>query len=188
MGWRKWGVRGLIVLAICAGALTGVAPNIVLASQNSYYVAARDAYLRGKTSGDLQTEANAYADAVDNVSRAVAYENRPEHLVLASLIYRSKGGTAYAKEYFNRADRLLKMRLASEPNDIGSHLDCAILYCAGDARFWPNAGEYRASAVMHADRVIELAQKSAWESICSTPCCAYKKSPPQMRRAQAPTL
>ncbi len=98
-----------------------------------------------------------YAEAIGAIAQAVALEpENPDYLLLASQIYRGKGGVSYAKSYFSRAEAVLKKRIAQRPDSVRANLDYAILCYAGDARYWPEQEVYQKRARKYADKVIAL--------------------------------
>ncbi|MBP3690730.1 MAG: hypothetical protein J6I74_05335 [Schwartzia sp.] len=115
------------------------------------------AYSDGKRAGQANVRNEKYAEAINAISRATALQpDNTDVLLLASQIYRSKGGAAFAKEYFIRAESILIARIAASPKDIGANLDYAIACYAGDSRFRDNYDSYRKIAYQHADEVIRL--------------------------------
>ena len=117
-------------------------------------------YEARKALAELQ-RGEAYAKAIAGISLAATLE--PENvdiLLLASQIYRGKGGISYAKDYFAKAEKILLARIEDNPEDIGALLDYAIICRAGDARYWPNAKEYQGKAEKAADQVIKLCRRT----------------------------
>ena len=75
--------------------------------------------------------------------------------MLASQIYRAKGGIPYAKEYFSRAKDLLEKKLAENPNADDVELKYAIICYSGDVRYWPEYKTYKHEAESCADKIID---------------------------------
>ena len=114
-------------------------------------------YARARQSLAEPMRSNAYADAVAAVSRATAAEpDNADYLILASQIYRGKGGLSYAKDYFVRAEKIILDKMAENPDNIGLCLDYAIICRAGDVRFWKDADKYQKKAETYADKVIKF--------------------------------
>ena len=102
-----------------------------------------------------------YAEAIGAIAQATALEpENVDYLLLASQIYRGKGGIPYAKEYFSRAENILQEQLLTQPDSIDANLEYAILCYAGDVRYWPDYDSYREKAKKHAEHVISLYKKA----------------------------
>ena len=143
---------------MAATALKTETSDIPLKRQTyQLFISALRNYMHGhfaKTESDR--EAN-YEESARAISQAA--KQKPEDtdiLILASQIYRSKGDIAEAQRYFSLTEPLLLYRLAKEPNDIGAHLDYAIVCYAGEPSFGKNADAYRKKAKEHAKCVIQL--------------------------------
>lgn len=163
----KWLVLFLLVLPqyVLAAEHTAVEeaplPNAQVLESRELFMAAWQNYTYGRATLAEPVRSNSLAEAIATISKAVALEPKNvDYLVLASQIYRSKGGLADAKNYFSRAEDALTEKLAANPNDIGAHLDYAILCTAGDARYWKDSAVYKKKAIPHADKVIELCAKN----------------------------
>lgn len=127
--------------------------------------AACDAYRRARAAEAADVRGEAYAEAI----RAVGYaaELAPddaEVLLLASQIYRGKGGLSYARRYFERAEAVFLARLAERPKDAGAHLDYAIACYAGVPRFEAKYGAYAAKAEQYAGTALKLCGAPAGRS------------------------
>ncbi len=119
------------------------------------------AYSDGKRASQANVRNEKYAEAINAISRAAILQpDNTDVLLLASQIYRSKGGIAYAKEYFARAESILIAQIAASPKDIGAYLDYAIACYAGDVRFKDNYDAYWKIAYQYADEVIRLVEQS----------------------------
>ncbi len=128
--------------------------------KDSAFACAYDAYFTAKTIDDAQKKSEAYAEAIRKINAAVMQdEDDVDALFLASQIYRGKGGVAYAKNYFKRAEGVILEDLEKYPGKIDAHLYCAVLYYAGDVRFWEDYKVYRDKAVFHAKTVLKLCEK-----------------------------
>ncbi|MBR3624168.1 MAG: hypothetical protein IKN43_12570 [Selenomonadaceae bacterium] len=157
MGWRKYLVGSLLALMPCVVSANSLG--------NSDYTAAYEAYNRAKTATSLKVSTDAYADAISLVAKAVTKEpERFDYLVLASLIYRGKGGASYAQNYFLQAEKVIRAQIAADPNDIEAHLNYAILCYAGDGQFSQKALYYRREAQKEANLVVRLCQKALKEN------------------------
>ena len=122
---------------------------------------AYESYIEARKSPKSQ-QSELYAKAISAISRATAIEpNNISYLILASQIYRAKGGMPYAKEYFSRAQSLMEEQLAIQPNNIYVNLQYAIVCYSGDVRYWQNYDKYNHEATRYANKVIYLSDKSS---------------------------
>ena len=113
-------------------------------------------YHRAKASDSLGVQSEAYADAIRDISKACALEpQNAESLLLAAQIYRSKGGSSYAKDYFSRAEKILRERMEAAPNDAHANLDYAIACLAGEGHF---SEEYQKQGKKALAKVIRLCE------------------------------
>lgn len=142
----------------------GVKPAAEQAQQDFYSEAslaecfkAQNAYWQAKRAADERTKSAYYAEAIAAVAKATALEpENADYCLLASQIYRGKGGIPYAKKYFTQAESILKQRLAQKPKDIFANLDYAVLCYAGDVRFWQEYADYQKQAQQYARTVLLL--------------------------------
>ena len=159
MRWKKWAVIGLAAVEAFVFNITAYAEANF--EGNGYYLAAYKAYNRAKKAANFKESTDAYAEAISCVSRAV--EENPDnfdYLVLASLIYRGKGGAAYAQNYFLRAENIINERVKENPTDIESRINRAILYYAGDGQFSDKAYKYSKEALKEANVIVNLCQQA----------------------------
>ncbi len=120
------------------------------------FVSAYQSYNKAKTSDSLGIQSEAYAEAIRDISKACQMEPaNVEYLMLASQIYRSKGGSSYAKDYFSRGERILQNRLEQESYSVSANLDYAIACLAGEGHF---SKEFRKKGEKSLDRVIKLCE------------------------------
>lgn len=114
------------------------------------YCAAKNAMIAGMRS-------ESYEKAIYNINEAVVNGgNKPEVLLLASRIYRGKGGVSYAKNYFSKASAIYLEDVFRYPESIEANLKAAILLYAGDVRYWETYNESRKKAEAFADKVFDL--------------------------------
>lgn len=126
------------------------------------YGKAFTAYNEGKMIRDVGKRSEKYAEAIGAISEAASIEpENTEILILASSVYRAKGASKMAIDYFARAEATLLARLAREPEHIGANLDYAIISFAGEPRFGDGYAAWRKKAKKYADRVIKLTKKPA---------------------------
>ena len=137
-----------------------VAASPRLTEARELFQQAYAAYSKARPMTALGAGSEPYAEAIDAITRAIALEpENVDYLLLASQIYRGKGGISSAKEYFNRAEAVLLDHLSADPDSIDANLDYAILCYAGDVRYWANYSTYLKKAKKHADRVLSLCNK-----------------------------
>ena len=86
-----------------------------------------------------------------------------EALLLASRIYRHKGGISFAKTNFSKAAAIYLERAMQQPESIQANLHAAIILYAGDVRYWDSYNDSRKNAVAYADKVIFLCKKEKSE-------------------------
>lgn len=106
----------------------------------------------------LETEAwkrsQFYADAVNNVSKIVVTESdNGEAFLLASRIYRAKGGASYAERYLKQADGIFYHVAQTNPQSISANLDYAV-FCF--ATSLPSSPDQEKKALVYADKTIQL--------------------------------
>ena len=120
------------------------------------FMDAYHSYHRAKLSTSLSVQSEAYADAIRDISKACTIEPKNvEYLMLASQVYRSKGGSSYAKDYFARAEKILRERIDASPDDVHANLDYAIACLAGEGRF---SKEYQKKGEKTLDKTIRLCE------------------------------
>ncbi len=114
-------------------------------------------YCTAKNSMAADVRSNAYANAINSINEIlIADEERPDDLLLASRIYRGKGGVSYAKNYFAKASAIYLDDVLRYPESIEANLAAAIILYAGDVRYWDTYSDSQKKAVAYADRVLEL--------------------------------
>ena len=135
-----------------------------LAAQE-FFQQAYAAYCTAKPMTALGAGSEPYAEAISAIAQATTLEpENVDYLLLASQIYRGKGGISYAKEYFSRAESILQEQLLAQPDSIDANLEYAILCYAGDVRYWPDYDSYREKAKKHAEHVIALYKRADQKS------------------------
>ncbi len=165
MNLRKY----VVILAISLMSAAPFAAAEVYGEESANYTAAYESYIKAKKATNLKESSDAYAEAISYVSRAV--EEKPDnfdYLVLASLIYRGKGGASYAQSYFLRAEKIINEKIKENPTDIESRINRAILCYAGDGQFSDKAYKYRKEALKEANIVVNLCHKALKQVPTST--------------------
>ena len=128
-----------------------------IASVNSYSQA-NSTYMEAMTLADKVQRTEKLNASVDFInSYLVDNPDSVKGLVLASEIYRARGGRSYAVKYNERAKFTLKKYII-ESNDIHSMLDYAILCSAGDDRYADSSAENKDFAQKQAKIIIQLCQ------------------------------
>ncbi len=117
---------------------------------------------KNSQSADMRSEA--YANAIKYINQALytAEENAGTYL-LASRIYRGKGGVSYAKDYFTRAAGIYLEDAIQNPESIQANLNAAIVLYAGDVRYWDSYEQSKENAWKYAEKVLELCKKETNE-------------------------
>lgn len=123
--------------------------------------AALAAYKEARTTTDKQVANSKFTEAIKNINIAagIAPENA-EYQLLASQIYRYRGGLSYAKNYFSRACELYETQLKEYPDSITLNLQYAIACYAGDARYYPDYDDYKSRAYLHARQTLKLLEEN----------------------------
>lgn len=120
---------------------------------NKYFQAA-------KLSENASEKSNNFADAVKFINEALQLEpDNCDFAILASQIYRGKGGISYAKSYFQRAERILGENLKIYPEGIDTNLDYALVCAAGDMRYTSEYADYQEKAKRTAEKVLDLCEQ-----------------------------
>lgn len=136
-----------------------IAINPCKAEAVAAFKEANEYFVKGKLSTDAQDKSIQYGEAIRCVNEALQYEpDNCDLALLASQIYRSKGGIAYAKSYFQRAERILGENLKAHPDGIDINLDYALALVAGDSRYLANYSEYVDKGKLAAEKVLELCE------------------------------
>ncbi len=117
-----------------------------------------------KNSATADNRSEAYANAIQYISEANNSEKEsPDALLLASRIYRHKGGLSYARNYFSRAAAIYLNAAIQQPESIQSNLDAAIILYAGDIRYWDSYEQSKKNAWDYADKVLTLCKNAKTE-------------------------
>lgn len=120
---------------------------------NKYFQAA-------KLSENASEKSVNFAEAVKFINEALQLEpDNYDFAVLASQIYRGKGGISYAKSYFQRAERILGENLKIYPDSIDTNLDYALVCAAGDMRYTSEYADYQKKAKLAAEKVLDLCEQ-----------------------------
>lgn len=151
--------------------------NLIEGNASLLAVNAYDNYVSAKSTDNAADRSIYYGNAIRDINAALKKEpHNSDYLIIASQIYRAKGGLSYAKDYFRRSEAIILEKLAKNPDDIIANLDYATMCYAGDVRYWPEYNEYTKKAKEYAKKVIELSkQKTSSENIKSQylRCRAY---------------
>lgn len=120
-----------------------------------------------KNSRITSEQSDAYANAIKYISDVTSeQESPPSAFLLASRIYRHKGGISYAKNYFTKAAAVYLDEVMQKPGSVKANLDAAIILYAGDVRYWDTYNDSKQKAFAYADKVLELYKnKKAEKSI-----------------------
>ena len=122
---------------------------------------------KNSSAADVQSEA--YAKAIQYISAATTAPSAPpEAFLLASRIYRHKGGASYAKNYFTRAAAVYLDEAMQQPESIEMNLKAAIVLYAGDVRYWDSYEQCKKNAWSYADTVLVLCKKAKVEKNLTT--------------------
>ena len=118
------------------------------------------AYEKARTTTDKQVANAKYTEAIKQINLAlVAAPEIAEYKLLASQIYRSRGGLSYARNYFSKACALYEQQLKEYPESITLNLQYAIACYAGDARYYPDYNEYKIRSYLYANQTLKLIEK-----------------------------
>ena len=122
--------------------------------------AALSAYEAAMTATDKQLANINYIEAIKNINVAVASVPwNAEFWVLASQIYRHRGGLSYARNYFLEACKIYEKQLQEYPESITLNLQYAIACYAGDARYYPDYNDYKVRSYLHANQALKLLEQ-----------------------------
>ncbi len=114
-------------------------------------------YCEAKNAVNAGVRSVAYANAIQSINAAIAQGGEmPETYLLASRIYRGKGGVSYAKNYYAKASAIYLDDVLRYPESIESNLTAAIILYAGDVRYWDTYSDSKKKAEAYADIVLEL--------------------------------
>ncbi len=117
-----------------------------------------------KNSKEAEVKSKAYAEAIQYISAATTVPAAPpEAFLLASRIYRHKGGLSYAKNCFMRAVAVYLDEAMQKPESVEANLKAAIVLYAGDVRYWDTYNQSRKKARDYADMVLDLCKKEKSE-------------------------
>jgi len=117
-----------------------------------------------KNSNAADEQSEAYANAIKYISDATAIASAPPStFLLGSRIYRHKGGSSYAKNYFTRAAAVYLDEAMQKPESVQANLNAAIILYAGDVRYWESYEQSKKNARDYADKVLTLCKKAKAE-------------------------
>lgn len=126
-----------------------------------YEGAALTAYREARSTTDKRVANAKYTEAIKNINLALAIiPESAEYRLLASQIYRHRGGLSYAKNYFAQACTLYEKQLEDYPDSVTLNLQYAIACYAGDARYYPDYEDYKSRAVLYAGKTLKLLEQN----------------------------
>ena len=106
---------------------------------------------------DVPQKTEAFNDAIKAINLATTKDaENPSYWLLDSRIYRSRGGVAYAKNFFAKACVLYEQLLEKDPMSATYNLQYAIACYAGDAQFYADYNSYKAKAVQHTHAALQM--------------------------------
>lgn len=148
--YKQKEVRNITFIAVNSCRTEAVA---AFKKANKYFQAA-------KLSENASEKSVNFADAVKFINEALQLEpDNCDFAILASQIYRGKGGSSYAKSYFQRAERILGENLKIYPCGIDINLDYALICAAGDMRYTSEYTDYQEKAKLVAEKVLDLCEQ-----------------------------
>lgn len=119
-----------------------------------YFNAACTAYEFARMETDAGKRSQFYADAVKNISYIIATDaENGEAFLLASQIYRAKGGLPYAERYLKRADNVFYNAVQANPQNIAANLDYAV-FCYATS-LTANSNQEK-KAQIYAEKTLDL--------------------------------
>ena len=105
---------------------------------------------------DVPQKTEAFNDAIKAINLATTKDaENPSYWLLDSRIYRSRGGVAYAKNFFAKACALYEQLLEKDPTSVTYNLQYAIACYAGDAQFYSDYSSYKVKAVQHTHAALQ---------------------------------
>lgn len=125
---------------------------------NDDYVKARSSFYDAlKAYEDVPKKTAAFNEAIKAINLAINKEPENQlYWLLGAQIYRSRGGTGYAKNYFAKSCGLYEERLKEYPESISFNLQYAVACYAGDAQFYVDYGSYKSRAAKYAKKSLQL--------------------------------
>ena len=94
---------------------------------SQFFNEACTAYEFARMETDAGKRSQFYADAVKSIAYIIATDaENGEAFLLASQIYRAKGGVPYAEKYLKRADNVFYNAVQANPQNIATNLDYAV--------------------------------------------------------------
>jgi hypothetical protein len=119
-----------------------------------YFNEACVAYEFARMETDAGKRSQFYADAIKNIAAIVATDaENGEAFLLASQIYRAKGGLAYAERYLKRADDIFYHAAQTNPKSVAANLDYAVFCYATSLTTKLNQ---KKKAQLYADKTLKL--------------------------------
>lgn len=126
--------------------------------------AALAAYEAARKTTDKQLANSKYTEAIKNINLAITVApDIAEYQLLASQIYRYRGGLSYARGYFAKACELYERQLKEYPESVTLSLQYAIACYAGDARYYPDYNEYKIRSYLFANQTLKLLEQGKYQ-------------------------
>ena len=149
-GNRTKELAGEINAAISTEQNTLVADNEAYQNFND----ACTAYEASQLETDVGKRSQLYAAAIKAIAKNISSNSADgESFLLASRIYRAKGGLSYARKYLKSADKIFYARVTSNPQSIIANLDYAVFCFAANM---DNNHEQNKKAQLYAEKTLKL--------------------------------
>lgn len=149
-GNRTKELAGEINAAISTEQNTLVADNEAYQNFND----ACTAYEAAQLETDVGKRSQLYAAAIKAIAKNISSSSADgESFLLASQIYRTKGGLSYAKNYLKKADEIFYAKVMRKPQKIVANLDYALFCYAANI---DNNHEQNKKAQLYAEKTLKL--------------------------------
>lgn len=124
---------------------------------SQFFIEACTAYELARMETDAGKRSQFYADAVKSIAYIIATDaENGEAFLLASQIYRAKGGLPYAEKYLKRADNVFYNAVQANPQNIAANLDYAV-FCYATS-LTANSNQEK-KAQIYAEKTIKLIEE-----------------------------
>ena len=112
------------------------------------------AYEAAQLETDVGKRSQFYAAAIKAIAKNISSSSADgESFLLASRIYRTKGGLSYAKNYLKKADEIFYAKVMRKPQKIVANLDYAVFCYAANI---DNNHEQNKKAQLYAEKTLKL--------------------------------